>query len=113
MKLNKLAPRLATIAINRLPVLEAKAGTTERLRGNSWERIRQVVKQRDEGRCAACGRVRGDHEVDHIIPLEQGGAQGSVSDTSNLQLLCSGKGNCHDIKTQAEARARAGGVAKS
>lgn len=109
MRLKTLRPTLPMLTTRCVPVLEAKAGTTERLRGNSWERIRQVVKQRDEGRCAACGRVRGDHEVDHIIPLEQGGAQGSVSDTSNLQLLCSGKGNCHDIKTQAEARARLGG----
>ena len=110
------AMRLPTLKTSALPMLdsrrvttlEAKAGATERLSGGAWETIRQRVKERDRHVCAACGRVRGDHEVDHRTPVEQGGS----NDMTNLQLLCSGVGNCHDVKTRAEARQRAGGMLK-
>ena len=110
------AMRLPTLKTSALPMLdsrrvttlEAKAGATERLSGGAWETVRQRVKERDRHVCAACGRVRGDHEVDHRTPVEQGGS----NDMTNLQLLCSGVGNCHDVKTRAEARQRAGGMLK-
>jgi hypothetical protein len=49
--------------------------------------------------CREC--LRGDHltlatEVDHIVPMRQGGAR---LDRANLQPLC---GNCHRRKTRAE-----------
>ena len=101
MKLNKLAPRLATIAINRLPVLEAKAGTTQRIRGTSWMNTRQRIMRRDKYTCAGCGLIRMDHQVDHVVPLEQAGS----NEDCNLQLLCT---PCHDVKTAHEAKNRAG-----
>jgi len=60
---------------------------------------------RDKFTCAMCGAVRYDHEVDHIIPLEQGGS----NDDDNLQLLCGGSDGCHAAKTKAEAAVRARG----
>lgn len=65
--------------------------------------------QRDKFACAACGRVRSDHEVDHIKPLCEGGS----NEDGNMQLLCSGGGGCHSIKTAAEAKERGGAGQKS
>lgn len=108
-----IAPmKLPTLKTNVVPVLQssrvkvlaAKAGTVARMRGDAWMAKRKAVQERDGFACAACGAVRSDHEVDHRIPLEQGGS----NDESNLQLLCSGPGRCHHLKTKAEAKARAG-----
>lgn len=52
--------------------------------------------------CQAAGRVTAACEVDHKTPLHLGGVDGEP----NLQGLCS---DCHDVKTAAEARDRAGG----
>ena len=49
-----------------------------------WARIRIEVLDRDKWRCVACGR-RGRLEVDHVLPMSQGGA---VFDLENLQVLC-------------------------
>ena len=87
--------------------------------------IRRRLRKRDRGRCAACGldtlalkkslkgrgmaralRERGFvprrslWEVDHIVPLVDGGSH----DMTNLQSLCT---PCHKRKTAAEASARA------
>ncbi len=86
---------------------------------------RRRVRKRDRGRCAACGvdpsalrrtlrgpglrkrlvergfRARGSlWEVDHIVPLVDGGGH----ELANLQTLCT---PCHRTKTAREARARA------
>ena len=53
--------------------------------------------------CVAEGRVTAATEVDHVVPLHQGGAD----DESNFQSLCN---DCHKAKTAQEARGRAGGV---
>ena len=45
--------------------------------------------------CAACGEAAS--EVDHIVPLAQGGRE---MDWTNVQPLC---GACHAAKTAAEA----------
>lgn len=47
-------------------------------------------------KCDELGRTTLGTEVDHIIPLSQGGKD----DESNMQTLCSA---CHFIKTQSEA----------
>ena len=104
MKLSRLPSRLASIATNRLPTLQTKAGTTPRIRGDAWMATRRRIQQRDKYTCACCGLVRMDHEVDHIVPLEQGG----LNEDGNLQLLCGGPERCHAIKTAAEAKERAG-----
>jgi 5-methylcytosine-specific restriction protein A len=50
--------------------------------------------------CDSKGRLIEANEVDHRIPLEQGG---EPFDESNLQSLCK---RCHVIKSAEEARQR-------
>jgi 5-methylcytosine-specific restriction protein A len=58
------------------------------------------IKLRDRYTCQNCGRVALALDVDHRIPLWQGGP-----DTDgNLQCLCH---DCHAIKTAREAGERA------
>lgn len=96
-----LKPRVDTLDPRRLP-MASKAGATERVRGRTWQRVRKSVLVRDGYRCAQCGAIDISHEVDHIIPLEAGGA--AVDDT-NLQTLCE---VCHGAKTAQEANWRSG-----
>lgn len=54
--------------------------------------------------CAECdksGRIAAAEEVDHIIPLSQGG----TDELGNLQGLCK---PCHKAKTARESRAGRG-----
>lgn len=103
-KLQTLKPKLQVLDTRRVPMMQAKPGATERVRGRKWMSQRQRVMLRDNYTCAACGCVRHDHDVDHRMPLEQGGS----NDDSNLQLLCSGPDRCHAQKTAQEAARRAG-----
>lgn len=89
----------------RVAVLGVKAGTTERMRGRGWMFKRQQVLERDRFACVDCGRVSADNEIDHDIPLEQGGTH----DESNLRTRCK---ECHQAKTSREAAARAGRYSK-
>ena len=66
------------------------------LNSRRWERIRRRVLDAAGWRCA-CGDY--GNEVDHIVPLERGGA---AYDPANLQVLCRG---CHISKTRREAEA--------
>lgn len=52
----------------------------------------------DQPLCVQCGAIATD--LDHIVPIEQGGA---IWDRSNHQSLCR---SCHSAKTSAEVRAR-------
>lgn len=77
---------------------------TERIRGNSWQAIRERILARDRGvcQCEDCktsGNVRIAHEVDHITPLDQGGSNADA----NLQAI---NHACHVAKTQREAKGR-------
>lgn len=60
---------------------------------------RERILRRDGFTCQCCGIVRSDHEIDHRIPLEQGGSNGD----SNLWTLCH---DCHARKTADEAKQR-------
>ena len=110
MALQMLKPRLTAINVNRVKVLDTKAGATQRIRGRSWMGIRREVLLRDGYQCQQCGIVRMDNEVDHTIPLEQGGS----NDTSNMMTLCGGPDGCHTAKSKREAgeRAKGGGGSK-
>lgn len=101
MKPGKLPDRLAILSTNRLPVLDTKAGATPRIRGSAWMRMRRETMETGGYECVDCGRISTRHEVDHDIPLEQGGS----NDTSNLKLRCV---ECHQAKTKAENSARHG-----
>ena len=68
-----------------------------RLNRRRWERVRRAVLDRDRWRCQKCGRA-GRLEIDHVVPLDAGGA---VYDMDNLQALCRG---CHIDKTAGENR---------
>lgn len=104
IKLQRLQPRLKPLTQTKIKVLDTKAGATERIRGRAWMTTRQRIQQRDMCTCRACGLVRMDHDVDHIVPLEQGGS----NDDDNMQLLCSGPERCHALKTASEVKSRAG-----
>jgi 5-methylcytosine-specific restriction endonuclease McrA len=66
-----------------------------------WRAKRERILVRDAFVCRACGRVVSGHEanVDHIVPLEDGGSDRD----DNLQTLCR---SCHGTKTHAEQRRR-------
>lgn len=67
-----------------------------------WRRLRKQIL-REEPLCRAC-KVELAVEVDHIVPVGEGGHEFA---RSNLQPLCY---DCHARKTQSEAqRARGGG----
>lgn len=60
-----------------------------------WQKIRRMVLLR-EPFCRSCmkrGRLVPAVQVDHIVPLEDGGA---TYDESNLQPLCR---SCHSAKS--------------
>jgi len=66
---------------------------------SGWEQQRRArrVLEADHGICHVC-RQFGSDEVDHVIPLSQGGAD----DESNLRPIHSVP--CHRDKTAAEAQ---------
>lgn len=73
-----------------------------RIRGSAWMAIRARILQRDSGLCQICkaaGRLTMATEVDHRVPLEDGGS----NDDSNLDSVCQ---PCHAIKTAEEASRR-------
>ena len=59
-----------------------------------WSKTRLRVLDRDGWMCVKCGKQA--REVDHILPLEQGG---KIYNSPNLQSLCRG---CHIEKTRGE-----------
>lgn len=101
MALKMLKPRLAVLNTNRVKVLDTKAGATERMRGRAWMKERQTALVAGLFACVDCGRVSSKNEVDHEIPLEQGGK----NEQSNYRVRCV---ECHRSKTDAENRARHG-----
>lgn len=99
MKLQRLKTgRVAVLDDRRRPTLAAKAGSTERVTGRAWLAKRQEVLARDLFTCQICKRIGGALEVDHIVPLEQGGA---AMDMSNLRCLCV---PCHRTVTDEQTR---------
>ena len=48
-------------------------------------RARRAALRRGKYRCAQCGRPGPRLEVDHVVPLDTGGA---ALDPENLQVLC-------------------------
>ena len=66
-----------------------------------WIATRQQVLIRDNWTCQKCGQTAIRPEVDHIVPLEQGGDKW---DMANLQTLC--RTPCHEEKTLSEREGR-------
>lgn len=71
--------------------------------GRPWRRTREEVLKRDSYlcQCEDCKRlerVRPAHEVDHVVPLAQGG-------TDSLSNLAAINHGCHRVKTLRESAA--------
>src|SRR5258706_151831 len=96
-KLTTLKPRVPAANTNRVPILEAKAGTTPRIPGSKWVDTGQGVAGRREVKCQAGGRgwLPGRDQANHDAPLGQGGS----NDERNLNRLCD---DCHKAKTADE-----------
>ena len=60
-----------------------------------WRAARFKALERDGWHCVQCGKY-GRLEVDHTIPLEDGG---DLYDAANLQTLCR---DCHIRKSKGE-----------
>lgn len=98
LKPRKLRELKSTIKTNRGNSLR------HRSRG-AWDTLRRQILERDSGLCVLCraaGRVEAAHEVDHRVPVNEGG----TDHPDNLQSLCI---PCHKTKTAAEARRRSTG----
>ncbi|WP_316886413.1 HNH endonuclease [Ralstonia thomasii] len=63
-----------------------------RITGSAGVRQRKRIRERDNYHCKKCGVPVLKGEVDHKVPLEEGGS----NDDSNLWLLCD---ECHKEKT--------------
>ena len=70
-----------------------KRGSTERGYDTGWQRFRKWYLKQQDSKCEFCGEPA--EELDHIIPLEDGGKKLS---TSNVQALCR---ECHRRKHNA------------
>lgn len=80
-----------------------RASGTQRLTGNSLYAIQKRFERNNPRLCAECARIGSvgfGAELDHIVPLWQGGAESDL----NRQWLC---GVHHREKTAAEATQRA------
>lgn len=74
------------------------------IKGRPWRRLREEILQRDSylcqcEECRVSGSLRVAHEVDHIVPLAQGGSDNA----SNLRAISK---DCHRLKTQRESRSK-------
>jgi 5-methylcytosine-specific restriction protein A len=86
----------------RLKVLDVNPSATPRIRGRKWMALRDQALVSGLFTCVDCGRVSTDNEIDHDVPLEQGGS----NEASNFRVRCK---ECHKAKTAREATARARG----
>ena len=70
--------------------------------GRTWQKLRIMQLNREPlcEWCKAKGRTTPGHDVDHIVPLNDGGQH----ELSNLQTLCK---SCHSRKTAEDMRRRA------
>ncbi|MEI6143973.1 MAG: HNH endonuclease signature motif containing protein [Candidatus Berkelbacteria bacterium] len=76
--------RLQQDRINRAKTITAAPKIQAKLqRGAIPDDIKQLVWQRDKGRCVKCGS-QSELQFDHIIPFSVGGS----SAPENLQILC-------------------------
>ena len=98
-RITELKPR-----VSLLNPASRRALIVNRIRGRASQRMRDQTLSADPlcVHCRAAGRIAAATEVDHTIPLWQGGRD----DQSNRQGLCRA---CHTAKSAAEAAQRARG----
>ena len=95
----------APAAIGAVLYDRARGSSSARGYDRHWSRVR-LAHLRSEPLCRICasyGNVTAAELVDHIQPINDGGA---VLDDANLQSLC---GRCHARKTADDLAKRAGG----
>jgi len=101
VKLQTLQPRVARVNTLRVQPLstmtQRMTGRRLQERNRNWLTAHPLCVH-----CKAKGIVRSAREVDHIVPLHQGGRD----DETNLQGLCV---ECHKAKSAQEAADRQGG----
>jgi 5-methylcytosine-specific restriction protein A len=98
-----MAHRLKTLQPRVKPLQTRQLGTVavseRRERGRPWRRAREQALQRDCGLCVRCqslGLVTLASEVDHIVPVQFGGAE---LELSNLRSLCH---DCHQAVSKEQ-----------
>jgi|ERR1044071_4234035 5-methylcytosine-specific restriction endonuclease McrA len=107
-RLTTIKPRVVQANTSRLAT--APTASESRIAGTTNQNRRWRLWQADP-HCAHCGRLvdyPGGFELDHIVPLHQGGYDGEP----NLQVLCiyfdamGAKKGCHMDKTLADGTIR-------
>lgn len=95
-RLQTLRPQVQSLRVGQgVQNLDVTPGATKRKRGRAGQADRARVMRRDSGLCQSCkerGVLTAADEVDHTIPLEQGGADSD----GNKRALCKA---CHAAKT--------------
>lgn len=102
-RLTALKPRVGNAPADRFAAAGAVVGHERQATGHRWRQIRQRILARDCGMCCLCttrGLLELAEEVDHIVPVWDGG----TDEDENLQSLCK---PCHRAKTAREAARRA------
>jgi 5-methylcytosine-specific restriction protein A len=94
MALSSLKAKVATLDTRR-----GSGVAVERIRGSRLHKIRERIGLRDEYTCQICGRVTVQGEVDHRVPLAEGGG----NNDQNLWWLCI---PCHKKKSEQEGKRR-------
>ncbi|MFD7257163.1 HNH endonuclease [Streptomyces sp. NPDC059874] len=80
----------------------ARTSARNQARNRVWDRVvRPRALARDGFACVQCGE-RAGLEVDHVVPVAQGGTW----ELTNAQTLCK---PCHSLKTLEERRQRGAG----
>jgi 5-methylcytosine-specific restriction endonuclease McrA len=109
-KLQSIGNRVAVLDIRTAKPMNSALVTSKpfasnwtaplRLRGRALQARNERIKVRDHYTCQACGLVTEKLQVDHRIPLGDGGTE----QDDNLQSLCfEGEGGgCHGAKTRSE-----------
>lgn len=98
-RLAMLRPRISEVSTTRVAVLAGTPGATPRDRGRPWRRLRAEILSAGPlcVYCKRAGRVTPATEVDHRVPLSQGG----TDDRDNLDPVCA---DCHREKSARERR---------
>ena len=99
MKLQTLKPRIQATSAPRLPVLQVTKAIVKRISGRALQALRLRIWLINP-HCAMCGHLtKYDHpstfDLDHVLALDNGGDNAD----SNMQILCNGPDECHEIKT--------------
>lgn len=95
-----LKPRIRTLDTSTVKA----GGMTQRIRGNSLYAVMRKFERGNPRICATCiraGQVSYGEELEHIVPLWQGGSESDA----NREWICKAH---HLIKTAGEAVQRQG-----